>query len=498
MSHTLAFDWEADYLAGIDADVSGESVRVRKCFRIDWPDDADLRKQPVALGKWLTESLRAQGITANEAHVVLPREAIVVRKLDLPNAPDDELPDLVRFQAATKSSTPLDKLTLDFLPLPVQSGDATRQVLMVTVDSPRLRLIRETLAVAGIELLTVGISPVTVGEVVTHLDGEHSTDPRKATLVIFQDAHRVEITTLIQRQVIFSHHTRLAGTDSGGGLKSSIAEINRTVVALSQSLSNVEISEVCLIHPGDSDPAVEEALQSRFGERLHVLDVSQARGVTVGLKTDAATLAAFAPALGALLGHAGPQVSRVDFLDPRRAIIPPNRTRLHMGLGTAAAVLIAGVGYWMFDSYLSDLEAQTQTIEQQVQERDAELRQGMPDLNAASLIGEWVEQNRDPLAVIDEVNRLAPGTDRLYFQQLNTETLTRDAVLRVTGRGYAVSQQDVEQLQEVLEDAGFRVLPSVADRSRVDPDYPYAFELQIEVLPREVKAAEAAPQVTQN
>ncbi|MCA9024399.1 MAG: hypothetical protein KDA86_04225 [Planctomycetaceae bacterium] len=498
MSHTLAFDWEADYLAGIVADVSGDSLRVNKCFRIDWPDDADLRQRSEALGRWLAESMRAHGIAASDVHVVMPREAIVVRKLELPNAPDDELPDLVRFQAATKSSTPLDRLTLDYLPLPMQSDDATRQVLMVTIDGTRLRHLHETLAAANIDLLTVGISPVSVGEVVTRIGPDHSVDPNQVTLVIFQDAHRVEITALIQQQVFFSHHTRLAEMESSGGRKSSLAEINRTIVALSQSLSNIEIARVCLIHPGNADPAVEEALQTRFGQQLQVLDVSQARGLIVDPQINVTELAAFTPALGALLGQTGPHVSRVDFLDPRRAVIPPDRTRIRAGLAAAACLLVTGVGYWMFSSYLTDLEAQTLQIEQQVEDLDAELRQGLPDQNAAALIGEWVERNHDPLAVIEEFNRLAPGTDRLYLRELKSETLTRDAALRVTAVGYAVSQQDVEQLQEVLEDAGFRVLPSVADRSRVDPDYPYAFELQIEVPVSKTDQVDSGQRVTLN
>ncbi|MCA9074546.1 MAG: hypothetical protein KDA93_05900 [Planctomycetaceae bacterium] len=484
MPHTLAFDWEADYLAGIDANVSGETVRVQKCFRLDWPDDADLRKQPGALGQWLANSLRAEGVTSEAAHVVLPREAIVVRKLDLPNAPDEELPDLVRFQAATKSSTSLDRLTLDYLPLPVQPGDATRQVLMVTVDRERLQLIRETLAAAQVELLTVGISPVAVSEVVAHIDRKTSPSD-KATLVIFQDTHRVEMTALVERQVVFSHHTRLVGEGAKGGTASPVAEINRTIVALSQSLSDIEIGEVCFIHSGDVDPSVEEALRTRFEERLKVLDVSVANGVTLAGDVDASSLAAYAPALGALLSQVNRQIMSVDFLDPRRAIVPPDRTNLRRGIAAAAAVLLAGVGYWSFSSYLADLEAQTLDIEQQVADLDAELRQGTPDQNAAALIGEWVSRTRDPLSIIDQINRLAPGTDRLYLSDLNTQTLSREADVRITGTGYAVSQQDVEQLQEVLEEAGFEVLPAVPERSRRDPDYPFTFELQIDVPPVE-------------
>ncbi|MEZ6146779.1 MAG: hypothetical protein R3B91_15450 [Planctomycetaceae bacterium] len=480
MLHTLAFDWEADYLAGIDADVSGETVRVHKCFRIDWPDDADLRQRPEALGRWLAESMRAHGIAASDVHVVMPREAIVVRKLELPNAPDDELPDLVRFQAATKSSTPLDRLTLDYLPLPMQSDDATRQVLMVTIDGTRLRHLRETLAAASINLLTVGISPVSVGEVVTRIGPDHSVDPNQVTLVIFQDAHRVEITALIQQQVFFSHHTRLAEMESSGGRKSSLAEINRTIVALSQSLSNVEISRVCLIHPGNADPAVEAALQTRFGQQLQVLDVSQARGLIVDPQINVTELAAFTPALGRCWdrrGHTSVTSTFSILAEPSFPRTVPRSVQVWPWRPACwSSVLVTGCSLriWLISKHRpSRSNNKSRNWTQNFAKGSRSER-----CHFDRRVGRTESR---PLAVIEEFNRLAPGTDRLYLRELKSETLTRDAALRVTAVGYALSQQDVEQLQEVLEDAGFRVLPSVADRSRVDPDYPFAFELQIEV-----------------
>ena len=47
--------------------------------------------------------------------------------------PDDELPDIVRMQAATKSPTPLDRLRLDFVPLP-NRGEG-REVLLATITA---------------------------------------------------------------------------------------------------------------------------------------------------------------------------------------------------------------------------------------------------------------------------------------------------------------------------------------------------------------------------
>jgi hypothetical protein len=492
MPRTIAFDWEDEYLAGVEADVSGAMVHARRCFRYAWPEENDPPRDAASLGRWLAESLKQDGISPGEARVVLPREAVVVRKLDLPRVPESELPDLVRFQAATKSSTPLDRLALDYLPLPVNEGDETLQVLMVTVDIERLQRVRDTLAAAGLELKGVGISPVAVGELVTRMKGERAHAPHQATLVIFQDARRVEITAMVQQRVIFSHQTRLSGAADEAGMRASAAEVNRTVIALSQAQSELEISEVCLIHAGDADPAFEQSLTKRFGDRLHVLDVSQASGIRLSRPSDARGLASFAPALGALLAEGDCRVEAIDFLAPRRAVVPPDRTRLRLGIGAAAAALVLGGGYWMFSSHLAGLASETAAIEQQVLELDSELKLGEPELNKAALIGGWVSQHYDPLAVIDRLNRSAPGTDRLYLLSLGTtpggrvatpgvrgaSSGGRDADFSVSFTGHAIEQADVQNLQELLETAGFRVEPSVEIRS-TDPDYPVGFTLNV-------------------
>lgn len=480
MPRLIAFDWEADYVAGVEADVSGPSVHVRRCFRHDWPEATDPPQGPSEQGRWLAETLRQDGISTGDALLVLPREAVVVRKLELPKVPENELPELVRFQAATKSSTPLDRLALDYLPLPVGEADTAQQVLMVTVEAERLKRVRETLSAAGFDLQSVGISPVTVGELVTRMEEERSIAPDHATLVIFQDARRVEITALVEERVTFSHQSRLAGAGDAAGLKGSLAEVNRTVIALSQARSDLEITEVCLIHAGDADPEFESALAQRFGGRLHVLDVASAKGVRIGRPADRAVLASLAPALGALLAAGERRVTAIDFLSPRRAVQPPDRTKQRLGLAAAAAAMLGGLGYWWFSSHLADLVAQTEIIEQRIVELDNELKLGAPDLEAAATIGEWAAAARDPLAVMLDLHRMSPGAERVYLQELKMTAGGRDGIFRVEGTGSAFDARDVQQMQEVLERGGLRVIPFGRTRSK-DPDYPQGFELQVEL-----------------
>ncbi len=482
MARLIAFDWESDDLGLVEAEVNGGNVRIRRCARYTWPDEQGARASADVLGPWLKEQLPKDRQSADEAVVVLPRESVVFRRLDLPDVPDDELPDLVRFQAATKSSTPLDKLALDFLPLPRREGVAGRQVLMVTVDRARIETLKTTLAAAGLELKGVGISPVAMAELVTRIDGEHSADPRAATLVIFQDVRRVEITILQQGEVIFSHETRLEADQDDRGLRASLAEVNRSTVSLSHSHPNVEITEVCLVHSGDADPAFEAALQTRFGGRLHVLNIQQARGLRVEPGGETARLQSFAPAVGMLLSHADSHVPPVDFLNPRRAIVAPNRTKLRLGLVAAGVLLAGGIGYSMLRSHINSLQREAADYRRQTEDLTLKIRGGAPDLAIARQIGAWSDESRDPLVLMSDLREVSPAGDRRYLKEFRMSPALGNVITHLSGVGHARDTRDVEELYHALDKSGYRVQPALTKRSP-NPDYPVAYELSVDILP---------------
>lgn len=491
MAQLLSIDWEPDDLTGVEVNAGDGGVRIRRCFNLVWPESIVPSEDPQAAGEWLATSLKEAGVNSDQTLVVLPREALVVRRLELPNAPDAELPDLVRFQAATKSSTPLERLALDFIPLPVEESAEHRQVLMVTVDGPRLQTVRDVLAAARLDVSAIGISPVAVAELVTRSPGAHSSDAKQATLAIYQDTHRVEITILQQRRVLFSHQTRLTGSDDTSGIRSSIVEINRASVALSQTQHDVEISDVCLIHAGDADPALETALAERFGGQLHVLDVAATSGLRIDKSVDPGHLDAYAPAIGMAFSYDSARVPAIDFLNPRKRVEEPDRTRLKLGLAAAGLLVASGAGYLMFHSHLGSLTDQVAMIESQESELKRNLKAGEPELAAAGNVEEWLSGGRDPLAVLDELRQVSPGTGRLYLKSYEQIGGNRDTAARITGMGYSKSREDVEDLQETLEQEGFRVLPNVTTPSRVDPDYPFEFQLELHIL-RESTAEESA------
>src|SRR5580658_8795008 len=184
MSEFLALDWDDQQLVGLDAQVAPSSVQVHKCLHFDWAAEARPFEHADAAGKQLRRELDRAGIATTKALVSLPREEAVVRLLELPECSDDELPELVRLQAATRSAVPLDKLLLDFLPLPRLENVPGRRVLMVTVGKVPADRIQSILTSAGLEAAGILLSAVGTSEIVAHQPRVSGASDEAATLIV--------------------------------------------------------------------------------------------------------------------------------------------------------------------------------------------------------------------------------------------------------------------------------------------------------------------------
>ncbi|MFG0335099.1 MAG: hypothetical protein ACF8TS_17210 [Maioricimonas sp. JB049] len=485
MADYLAIEWDKRSLAVVEASIGRGEGEIVRAFRIPW--EMPEGETPQARGESLRKQLRDQQATASKAVLVLPRDAFAVRRLDLPDAPDDELPDLVRFQAATRSATPLETLALDYVPLPREESANGRRVLLFSIDAHRLKDLTATLEAAGLHPTRCVVSTIAAAQCVAYAatTGQADLLPEVPTLIVYQHKARVELSILDRGQLIFSHATRLPETTDASRVNPLKAELARSIVALGQLHPGVEVEQTVLIQEEGEDAAVESMLRDRFGDKLHTL--------TPGEHTQLRTATSLSPLpvipLGALESLINPTIVGVDLLNPRKAAARPDRTRLRIGLGAAAAVLLLGTAFWMYRTEITSREDEIAYLEQRQDDLNAILQRGRPQLESAGEIDIWLATAPSPLDVLTEFRDLLPETDRLHLTNLQYAPAGRDAVATIRGSGYARTRRDAEDLYQVLADHGYRVRPHEVEISRRDPEYPVTFELDVDAV-REEEAAE--------
>src|SRR5436190_7734844 len=262
MADLLALEWDHDQICGVYAQISTGRVRVKRCFVLRRPVVAVAGSGALPID-WLKSQLTAPGISGGDVLVALPRDEAVVKRMDLPETSDDELPVLVRFQAGAKSSVPLTDLSLDFIPLPRRNEIPGREVLMATVPQQTITEIRTLCETAGLKLQTLGLTPAAVAELVARAETAHSDDRLGASLVVARHGNRLEISVLRRSHLLFAHSARLSVDESGADPQTIVSEVSRSLVALRGAISDVKIERVWTL----LDPAAHEQLAEVLRKR---------------------------------------------------------------------------------------------------------------------------------------------------------------------------------------------------------------------------------------
>jgi len=478
-------EWSTEGLIGAALRLDGGRVALSNTFAIPFTEDRTPERAGADIAAELAEKTTALGANAT-CVVVVPRETVVVRQLQLPHVPVDELPALVGFQAAAKSSTPTAAIAVDYVPLGPQ-GDG-QAVIAAMLDSTRLQRMRDLLTRAKLQLVGLEVSPFLIAELVAREEEQGGT-PDVPTLIVSQSGDRVEISILDRRRLIATHAVWLPDGDAARHVSPLQMEINRCLISLGQSHPGVEVDQVYLVEDEQADEAVVKVLQERFGAKVHPLDLSLL-GTPVPGKNRLSYAALIARGLA---GSAG-IIPRVDLVNPRKPAEKPDHSRRYLAAGGTAAALLVSGAWWNFSSRMADMESQIETLATEISSNKADVTNGKADLDAAKIISSWMEGDQNQLAAWDQIHQLLPGTDRLYFIDLKSIPSSGAKQLKMIGTARARDRDDVDDLLQRLADAGWQVKPISPLETKKDPDYPWQFVVEAE-QPRPVKPATATATV---
>jgi len=497
MADFLALDWEPGRLFAVDAQTQIGGIRVRQAVELVWPEDLDPQTDVVRAGKWLKTALREAGMSATQVLLSLPREDVVVRQLELPTAPENEMPDMVRLQAATKSTIPLNQLLLDYLPLPVEKDSESSSVLMTTVPTSQISPIKELLGAAGLELLSIGISPVFTAELAVRAQRSMPAAADELSLIISRHNTRVEISMMRQGNLLFSHSTQVHGEDTTSDDRAIVAEINRARLSLQGILERSEIAHVWVLGSETETTGLCGLIRERLECDVQALDPFEAVDTKAKVVAHLERRSGFSSPVGMLLSQGGGMVPSIDFLNPRRKQIPRDTRKIKIAAAIAAVFLVAvsGIGWHWIN--LSNLDTQIATRGKEQADLLALIKKGKPSLDASAQIDDWNRHNVNWLDTMTLFNQsfaqlnadnssdteiATRSSHRIYLSELHFEATGQSSQGQMRVQGFSKVGGDVDQLRNDLSEQDYRVLPYEIKWSSRDPDgyrreFPMEFEL---------------------
>lgn len=405
----------------------GDAPHVQRWASEEAPADEEGRARAAV------RALERAGIRERRVVVCLPARSVVLRRVELPPAEPEQLPQLVQFEAQRHLSLPVDQLATGFCALPCPVGSSGTPVLLAVTRRAELAKLERALLAVGVRVEGYSVSSLAVAD--AWMEAATPTAGVRSWLLLAPVEEGLVAQAMHEGQPLFSRFL----PRNGGSWK---ADLRRSLAA--QALQQPEAAMREAVLAGGLEP---EGLGELLGLPAHAA-ASQLPGAE-------SLSAEWAPLLGAArqwLGAGGTPLRLAPQGRPE-AVRSQGRSRALAGMvaALAVAVLLAG---WQFDRQRrGDADLETADRLSQSADQDRKLLTALVK-QREQLKGQWTALGGDeaaspepPLELLRRAASLAPPG--VWLTELTYE---RGQPLRLQG-----STREAEQVgrwQRSLEQSG--------------------------------------------
>ena len=301
---------------------------------------------PDAATEALTKEIAKAGLTKSDAVVVVCRSDVELRLLDVPPAPESELPAMVRFVAKNEFASLNDNWVLDFVRL---SGDAKEpgKVLAAGLSPEVKSRIEKTIESAGMRLKQITFRPLAVANYfASQLTGD---DLR----VLIEHRNGSANISLFNGRSMFATRTiRLIGDDLA---KTYEREIKRTISVA--HLPADELSEILLLGEKETVTPLGVSLSKSFSKPHRVVDPANERAYGKKLQSVDHNHR-YIPLVGTFTDQLPDATPGMDFLNPRKVEVQKtdfSKWYIYAGAAAAGLFLLFAIGYWQLSKQASEI-----------------------------------------------------------------------------------------------------------------------------------------------
>lgn len=433
MAHLLAIEWDSREARLAVASPRAGGAVIEDAFVVALPQQAGAAQSDQSVGDAIAAALAERHVGRVTALAAVGRAGIELKSLSLPPAPDDELADLVRFQAMREFNTLADDWPLDFIPM-AGPADAPRKVLAAAVSPELVEQIRQTCLRAKVTPERLVLRPCAAASLLARARWEAVA---RVKLLVDLLAEEADLTVMVDGDVAFLRTVRLSG-DAPAAL---VGEIRRTVAAARNQIGglNIEAVYVC----GSEHSELAGQIETQLGIVTHNFDPFSGLTLSGALKRRLPPSSGrFAPVLGMLLDEAQHQRHTIDFLNPRRRPPPPSRSRRVIWSATAACVVLAAGFSWLHGS-LAEKDETIARLRTESKALDKAVEKAKEMERAAQDIGAWADADVNWLDELRELALDMPPARDVLLTRLNMGTV----VLAPAGKSAGnVAQIDLEGL----------------------------------------------------
>lgn len=491
MARYLVLEWDAQLARLAVADVAGGRVVVEKGITIPFPVPAEGEPASTNAARLdlLSQKITELGWSKLDSTISIGRSLLEIRALQVPQVPEDELPDLVRFQATRSFSTLSEESPVDFIPL-ADASDGGKILLAAALSTSVLNDVRRLTDKASLRLEHVVCRPFAAAEL---LPDSFADD--KFRLLVDVLGNEADLIVTSGKNVVFPRSVKLVPDEDPATLaRGLIAEIRRTLMAARNQLGGGAATEIVLMGSEGQQGKLLKALVAEFKDSITVklFDPLSATGVSVR-SSDSFTeeTSVFAPLLGVLSSKAAGRAPTIDFLNPRKRPEPISYRPLLIKAGIAAAVLfvmMSGYLYWT----LSTLDSEIAGLKESLKQIQSRADKGKSILASASKVDEFVAQD---VVLLDEMVALSekfPPASDARLEDLSVIVGAPGNPITAAMQGGATSEQVLSQIEHTLRDSRHTVYGNRAEKKTSIPGFAWTFNAELHINPEDVTGPPAS------
>ncbi|QDU76182.1 Competence protein A [Bremerella volcania] len=479
MAKKLAIEWDSRSLRMVVARQRGSSIVVDQALHFPLPLPPEGTEPPSVesrVGRLLTDQVAAHGLSKLPAIVGVNRSSIELQVVAVPPVPDDELPDIVRYQAIRECTNLGDDGVVDFIKMP-PAEDGKLRVHAAAISAKNLKSCQKICVQVQIQPQSFYVRSFGAA----HLVASQSRLAGQTFLIVEILEDRVELTVVSQGDVILTRSTRLPGEPNTEHYVHALqGEIRRTMLA-AQSKSNSESITQIVILGQPSSPETWRTLGNELKATVEFLDPLTAEHVSSNVELSPEIASQFGALIGTLLADGSSHHATIDFLNPRRKPDPPDRKRIFALSGLAAASVVLLVTYLMY-SGISSRDAEIAQLKEDI----AKLQQSNKPLveleEEVIEIDNWVAADAQWLDEIYRMSKKLPSADemittRIHMQPSNNEGGT------TTLEGYVADQSVIRKIETSLMDEHHAVLGKGSQERVYGDNYTISFQEYVTITP---------------
>jgi cell division ATPase FtsA len=502
MPNWIAFTWETNRLMLLTAAVhNGTATFERAAVFAVAPELPPLKQQ-------LADFLQKNHQGKLDAVAVLSRADVEVRPMLFPPVPVDELPDLVKFQAAKEfnnydGSAPLDffitnklnNVSRSTLFPAIKTGkkgkkeakagigdsrslDAPKHVLASTLRSETLKKIENFCNETGITLKHLVLRPC---ETATLWKQKTDYDLARSVLFVELDAEETSQVVIFQGEPVFLRSPRIHCPENVSDPDFAvrlIAELKRTQIAVRNEIQGVSVDDVVLCGSGEQYEALAKLVSEGLSLPVKAFDPWNDVAVAGELRKTpvAKTPERFAPLIGAVLQNSKGLSAVIDFCNPKKRKEPVGQRQLFTGI--LAAVLFFAVGAAAFGVYYRiSLNGEVKALSAQLNSMSKTAKTVVEQRTQNNAIDAWQADNINWFEQIDWLSKNVPASQEMMLTEL---TLTANSGGTMNLRSLLKDSAVVSPVEEKLRDEHHEI--KAGDKGEVKGNPQYKFQYNFSIL----------------